>query len=256
MKVVMIGAGNVATHLSVALKKKNFNILQIFSRTEEAASRLAELVDSTWTTNILQLNQQADIYIFALKDSALSELIEKVNIPNALFLHTAGSIDIKIFSNKNNPYGVLYPLQTFSKTKSVNFNQVPLFIEGNNAKTTNQLIEIARKLSSEYHEIDSKQRLKLHLSAVFACNFTNYMYTIAEKIVMETQLPFSILEPLIAETADKIRTLTPQQAQTGPAVRFDTAVMDKHKELLAQEPNIQELYNLISQEIYKNSSTI
>lgn len=251
MKIVMIGAGNVATHLSVALKENGFTILQIFSRTEEAASCLAGIVESTWTTNLQELNKGADIYIFALKDNVLSETIEKINIPNAVYIHTAGSVDISVFSNKNNPHGVIYPLQTLSKAKSIDFSKVPLFVEGNNTQTTNLLFDIAGKLSTKCYKIDSRQRLKIHLSAVFASNFVNYMYTVAEKIVGETQLPFSILEPLIAETADKIRTLSPKDAQTGPAVRCDTEVMQKHIKLLIEEPQLQELYSLISEEISK-----
>ncbi len=255
MKVVVIGAGNLATHLTIALKKNGFTIVQIFSRTEEAANQLAKIVGSTWTTNLQELNLLADIYFFALKDDILSETINKINIPNALLVHAAGSIDIKIFGNKMNPHGVIYPLQTFSKAKEIDFDQVPLFIEGNNDKTTKLLLNIARKLSSKCYKINSEQRLKLHLSAVFACNFVNYLYTVAEEIVGEAQLPFDILKPLIAETADKIRTLSPKDAQTGPAVRFDTEVMKKHRKLLVGKPQLLELYTLMSQEIYKNSKS-
>lgn len=255
MKVVMIGAGNVATHLSVALKENGFNILQIFSRTERAASYLAGTVDATWTTNLQELNKEADIYIFALKDNVLSEIIEEIDIPNVLFIHTAGSVDISVFNNKNNPNGVIYPLQTLSKAKSIDFSQVPLLIDGNNTKTTNLLFNIAGKLSTKCFIINSEQRLKIHLAAVFANNFVNYMYTVAEKIVGETELDFSILKPLILETANKITTLSPQNAQTGPAVRFDTEVMEKHIKLLDEEPQLQELYTFISKEIYKNSKS-
>lgn len=255
MKVVVIGAGNLATHLTVALKKNGFTIVQIFSRTEDAASQLAKTVESTWTTNLQELNQKADIYIFALKDDILAKTINEINIPNALLVHAAGSIDISIFANKSNPHGVIYPLQTFSKAKKIDFDQVPLFIEGNNDKTTKLLLNIARKISSKCYKINSEQRLKLHLSAVFACNYVNYLYTVAEEIVREAELPFEILEPLIAETADKIRTLSPKVAQTGPAVRFDTEVMEKHRKLLVGKPQLLELYTLMSQEIYKNSKS-
>ena len=252
MKVVMIGAGNVATHLSIALKKSGFTIIQIFSKTEQSASQLAKIVKTSWTTNLQSLNKEGDIYIFALKDSILSETLNKIDIPNALFVHTAGSINISVFASKSNPHGVIYPLQTFSKSKEIDFNQVPLFIEGNNEETTNLLLSIAGKLSNKCFEIDSEKRLKLHLSAVFACNFANYMYTVADKIVKETELGFDILKPLIVETADKIRILSPKDAQTGPAVRLDTDVMEKHSKLLVNEPQLLELYTLISQEIYKN----
>ncbi len=255
-KIVVIGAGNVATHLSLALKKNGFNIIQIFSRTEQAASQLAEIVESTWTTNLQDLNREGDIYIFALKDNVLAETINKIDIPNALFVHTAGSINISVFGNKINPHGVIYPLQTFSKLKEIDFKQIPLFIEGNSEETTNLLLNIARKLSNKCFEIDSEKRLKLHLSAVFASNFVNYLYTAAEKIVEGAQLPFSILEPLIAETANKIRTLSPKDAQTGPAVRFDTEVMEKHCNLLVNEPQLLELYKLISLEIFKNKQLL
>lgn len=255
MKVVVIGAGNLATHLTVALKKSGFTIVQIFSRTEDAASQLAKIVESTWTINLQELNQEADIYIFALRDDILAETINKINIPNALLVHTAGSINISIFANKSNPHGVIYPLQTFSKAKKLDFNTVPIFIEGDNEETTKLLLSIVGKLTTKCFEINSEQRLKLHLSAVFACNFVNYLYTVAEEIVGEAQLTFDVLKPLIAETADKTRTLSPKDAQTGPAVRFDNEVMEKHKTLLVGKPELLELYTLMSQEIYKNSKS-
>ena len=250
MEVVVLGAGNVATHLAKALKNNGFTIAQIYSKTIASAKSLADSIESDYSTELTEIYKHADIYIYALKDSALEYIISQNIIPNAIHLHTAGSVSIDIFEGKAENYGVLYPLQTFSKTKEVDFSKVPLLVEGNNDETTKLLLNIARQLSDSCSLANSTQRMKLHLAAVFACNFSNYMYSIAEEIVTESELPFEILKPLIAETADKIKTLAPQAAQTGPAVRYDTNVMDKHLSMLKNKPELADIYKTLSNQIH------
>lgn len=251
MKVVCIGAGNVATHLSQALYKAGFAITQIVSRTEDHAKALALSVDADWTTNPDNI-EDADIYIYSVSDSALGEMIRRNPRKNGLHVHTAGSMSLSLFEGYKERGGVLYPLQTFSKGKVVNFKDIPLFIEASNADDLNILRELASAISNKVYEASSAQRQQLHLAAVFACNFTNHLFAIAESILHEADIPFEVLRPLIQETIDKTATLSPREGQTGPAVRKDFNVMDKHLDKLTDHPQWQEIYRLLSQDIIDN----
>ena len=251
MKIVMLGAGNVATHLSRTLQLSGFTIVQIYSKTKESAKLLSDLLIVDYTNRLEDVYRNADIYIYALKDSVLMSTISKLKIPNAIHIHTAGSISLKIFEGQVNQYGVIYPLQTFSKSKEINFKEVPLFVEGSDIETTNLLLTIANQLSEHCYIANSEQRKRLHLSAVFASNFTNLIYSLAEELVNDSNFSFDILKPLIAETADKIKYLSPAKAQTGPAVRFDNTIIDEHINILEQKTDLQNIYRDLSKMIYQ-----
>lgn len=251
MKIVMLGAGNVATHLSFALQKADIKICQVYSRTEASAVKLANQLNTAFTTVISDVFIDADIYIYCLKDSILEEIIPQIKVPEAIHIHTAGSINVDIFAPYFNNYGVLYPLQTFSKNKAVNFSEIPMFIEASNAEVEEKLYGLAHLLTSKVYVITSEQRIKLHLAAVFACNFTNYMYTLSSEIVKEANMEFDILIPLISETAEKIKLLPPLDAQTGPAVRMDLNVITKHLALISEIPDMKLIYEELSRQIYK-----
>ena len=252
-KIVFIGAGNVATHLAFELKKKNFDIVQIYSRTIDSANQLASLLKTKFCTKIEDVVTDADIYIFSVKDSVLSELIHNLPKNNGLLLHTAGSMPIDIFENVSTRYGVIYPFQTFSKNRTIDFEKVPLFIEGNNKIVEDNIAMIADALSEKVFRLSSEKRKQVHLSGVFACNFTNYMYTLAENILSKENIPFDVVLPLIDETASKIHTMNPSQAQTGPAIRYDLNVIEKHLSLIGDQ-NIRDLYEEISKNIYKTNN--
>ena len=248
----MIGAGNVATHLGKAFHEAGCHIKMIYSRTQESAKELAESIGCPYTTDITSTDSDADIYIVSLKDSVLETILPqlvKCN-PNALFVHTAGSVSINIWKGLTARYGVLYPMQTFSKQRKVDFNNVHFFVEANSKEDTDLLIKIASLLSSHVFEASSEQRKYLHISAVFACNFSNHMYSICEHLLSSHGLPFSAMLPLIDETAEKVHHLSPVSAQTGPAQRDDRNIMDSHLEMLKDEPDIAELYKLISKSIH------
>lgn len=249
MKIVFIGAGNLATHLSKAMRRQGFEILQIYSRTAEAAKQLASLVQADWTTSLNEIREDADLYIFSVKDSVLETLIASMPHRKGLWVHTAGSIPMDIFASYANRFGVFYPLQTFSKNKEVDFKKIPFFIEANHAADCQLLCEKASLLSDQVIEADSDQRKHLHLAAVFACNFTNHMYVLAARLVEEKGLPFDALKPLITETAAKIGDLHPMQAQTGPAIRYDQEIMAKHIALL-EDTSLQEIYRMLSENIH------
>ena len=251
MKVTLIGAGNLATQLGKSLKKAGIIISQVYSRTEDSARTLGELLEAEWLTDIKALRDEADVYIFSVKDSALSELITEVckGRGDKLFLHTAGSMPMSCFEGKALHYGVFYPMQTFSKAKDVYFENIPVFIEGDSAETEEVIRSFANMLSKRVITLSSADRKYLHLAAVWACNFTNYCYTVASNILGEHGIPFDVMLPLINETTEKIQNICPKAAQTGPAVRGDKNVMSQQLELMSDREDLQELYKMLSKGI-------
>lgn len=244
--IVVVGAGNVATHLGYAFQKAGNNVLQVYSRTEKAAKNLALKLKSSFTTDLKKLEQNADIYILAVRDDAISEILNNVKLQNGIWLHTSGSISIDTFKGKVSQYGVFYPLQTFTKNKKVNFKNLPVCLEANNERTLTTLQNLATQISENIHFVNSEQRKQLHLAAVFACNFSNYMYTIAEEILNRSNLPLDILKPLILETAGKIKSNSPSQVQTGPAKRKDKKVIGDHLKLLSENPLHLKIYRTLT----------
>ena len=251
MKVTLIGAGNLATQLGKSLKKAGVIISQVYSRTEDSARTLGELLEAEWLTDIKALRDEADIYIFSVKDSVLCELISEVckSRGDKLFLHTAGSMPMSCFEGKALHDGVFYPMQTFSKTKDVDFERIPVFIESNSVETEDVIRSLANKLTQRVIRLSSADRKYLHLAAVWACNFTNYCYTVASDILGEHGIPFDVMLPLINETTEKIQKISPKEAQTGPAVRGDRNVMSKQLELMNGKEDLQELYQMLSKGI-------
>jgi predicted short-subunit dehydrogenase-like oxidoreductase (DUF2520 family) len=248
--ISIIGAGNVATHLSLALQKKGYKIVQVYSRTAEHAKGLANQLNVDFISDLNKLSHETDMFIISLKDDAIQTVLEYVSGCKQMVVHTAGSVGIDIFKGYVNNYGVLYPLQTFSKSKPVDISNVPFFIEGNNENVVQTVAGIAKQLSMHVYETDSQQRLCLHIAAVFACNFTNHMYALAEKLLGGQGLSWNILHPLIRETTDKILTMSPGDAQTGPAVRNDQKTIAKHIEQLNNYQDLQKIYSFVSQHIY------
>lgn len=251
-KIVFVGAGNLATNLAVAFHTQQIKIAQIYSRTEQSAKALAEVVETTYTTLPEEIMNDADIYIVALKDDALLELMPRIlaGKENALMVHTSGSLPLNVWTNSLRQ-GVFYPLQTFSKQRIVDFKDIHIFIESNSERDYQLLADLASKISNAVCELSSEKRRQLHLAAVFACNFTNHMYALADKLLNQYDLPFNYILPLIEETERKIHTLAPKEAQTGPAVRYDEKIINKHLELLAGEPMMQDIYQLMSKSIHK-----
>ena len=252
MKGVILGSGNVATHLSLALASlEGIEICQVYSPTEAHAEILAERLNCDFVTDPTQIRKDADVYLFALKDQALETVIRAVPANNGLWLHTSGSMPMQVFAGYTERYGVLYPLQTFSKSKEISFQGIPLFIECHREEDKNCLEELARRLSGKVCELSSEKRRSLHLAAVFACNFTNHIYALAEEILAKEGLSRDYLFPLIDETAAKVHELPAQEAQTGPAIRYDENIINKHLGMLADDPDVQTLYRLLSQSIHK-----
>jgi len=255
MKVVIIGSGNVATHLSNALFNINCNILQIYSRNINSAKLLAKNINSEYTNDIKLLNKNADIYIVSVTDNAIKNIIEQTDYKFNRIVHTAGSVDKDIFKNNSINYGVFYPFQTFSKDKKVNFSEIPICIEANNNSFEKELINLAKKISKNVYKMNSEQRKYLHIAGVFANNFVNHLYYIAGEVLKQKNIDAEIINPLIKETANKLEKLTAFNAQTGPALRKDIVIIKKHLDLLSSKPEFMEIYKIISENIY-NKHTI
>lgn len=245
--IVFLGAGNLATHFALALSDAGHQIVQIYSKTTKSAEELASKLSTKFTTNLLEIKQDADILIYAVSDDALDSLISANIAPNAIHVHTAGSVSIDIFKGKTTNFGVFYPLQTFSKNKSLNFRVIPVFLEASDDFVAGKLQMLAESVSDKIKFLNSVDRKKMHIAAVFASNFVNYLYHVAEDIVKEAGIDFDTLKPLILETADKIRYLSPELAQTGPAKRNDAGVLMSHQQMLSEKPELQQLYHHLSQ---------
>lgn len=252
MQMILIGAGNLATQLALALADKGHVFLQVYSRTESSAQVLADALGCQAVVQPEQIQPNAELYICALKDDALPSILPRLNFGTGLVVHTAGSLPMDVLSDYSPNHGVFYPLQTFSKFRRVDFSVIPIFIEAALPESLLLLQTLALDLSQTVVPASSMQRKQLHLAAVFANNFVNYLYGISEDLVNEQGLDFRYLLPLIEETAGKVKTLSPHQAQTGPAVRFDRAVIDKHLSALKEHPDWQMLYETLSKGIFNS----
>lgn len=272
MKIVLIGAGNLATHLGKALHAAGHDMVQVFSRTMQSAETLASLLNAEPLTDIAQVRDDADVYIFSVKDSALVQLVAQLcrhdadglgedGAVNALrkakkgehervFLHTAGSMPMSVFKGMAQHYGVLYPMQTFSKQREVDFSIIPCFVEANDEFAQKQIEGLAREISGRVYQLSSEDRKYLHLSAVFACNFANHCYAISQELLEEHGIPFDVMLPLISETAAKVHEMMPKDAQTGPAVRYDENVIGKQSKLLENHPHFKKVYDSMSKSIH------
>lgn len=237
MKIVLIGRGRLATNLERALLEAGHEVASINSRTLE------------------NLPKEADVFIIAVKDSVLRDVIRAATQgrETQVFVHTAGSMPMNMFEGTTYHYGVLYPMQTFSKERAVDFSEIPIFIEASDKETLKVLKQLAESITQRVYELSSENRQYLHLAAVFACNFTNHCYAMAAEILEEHGLPFDVMLPLIDETACKVHQLHPLEAQTGPAVRYDENVIRHQTELLHDNPRMKDLYERLSLHIHEKA---
>lgn len=249
--VCVLGCGNLGTHLVQALYHAGYPILQLFSRTVESATALSDLVGGApFTTDLSKLTLSADLYICALKDSVLRDVLRKTPLKGKNIIHTAGSMPLSLLEEFTDEGGVLYPMQSFSKAKPVDFSEIPIFVEASTPEMMGKLTDMANHISKRVMPLDTEGRKQLHLAAVFASNFSNHMYSIANEQLSKLGLPFEVLLPLIDETSRKIHSLSPVDAQTGPAVRYDLNVLEAQKNRI-DNPLQQKIYELVSQSIHE-----
>lgn len=255
MKIIFIGAGNLATQLAKALLNAGHDIIQVYSRTKASASVLATIAGGAPTTDLEEIRKDADLYILAVKDSVLGDIIPQIckGREDRVFVHTAGSMPMNIFQGMALHYGVFYPMQTFSKNRDVEFAGIPVFIEGNDHLSLQTLHRMGESISNRVYELSTEDRKYLHLAAVFACNFVNHCYTLSSNILSAHHIPFDVMLPLIDETAAKVHDLTPFEAQTGPAVRFDENIIRAQAALLKNNPLTKDIYERMSMSIHRTN---
>lgn len=243
--ISLIGSGNVATHLGLALKENNYQITQVFSRTLINAKKLAGMLNAEAINNLSAL-KTVDLIIISVKDNVITKIIKQIS--NSPIVHTSGSIDLTIFGNKFKHYGVFYPLQTFNKNIDLDFSNIPICIEANNKDFELKIKQLANCISNKVISMTSKQRKQLHIAAVFSANFSNRMFSIAEDILGKTGVEFSILLPLIQQTIKQLDKNKAKNVQTGPARRKDTSIIQDHLTNI-QDKKIRDLYQKISENI-------
>ena len=252
-QVVLIGAGNVGYHLGHRFHDRGIKVAQVFSRDIQKAQELAESLESGYTNKFDEISALQDcLYLMAVKDDAISTVAHRLRLlshSHRLFAHTSGAISSQILAEHFQNFGVFYPLQTFSKGRPVDFNQLPICIYASNQVLLSALDKLGRRISQQVQTVDDNQRSVLHVAAVFVNNFTNHLFGIGQEIVDSKNLSFDLLRPLVAETAAKIMENDPQPMQTGPAVRGDQETILSHLSFLQSFPEYQNLYRIISHSI-------
>jgi predicted short-subunit dehydrogenase-like oxidoreductase (DUF2520 family) len=251
LSVSFIGAGNVAWHLAPALDNTGYAVREVFSRKEKHAYALAEkLYEASATTELDFSESVSKIFILAVPDDAITEVCRELVLPpDSILVHTSGSQPLSLISGLTPHSGVFYPLQTFTKARKVDFQDIPFFVESEDPATEKVLLAMAKTLSNKVVRISSEDRKALHVAAVFASNFTNHLLTITKEILVRNNLSFDYLKPLVAETINKGLSLGPENSQTGPARRGDLEILDKHMAFLTHDATVAEIYKLMSQHI-------
>jgi predicted short-subunit dehydrogenase-like oxidoreductase (DUF2520 family) len=249
--IVLLGAGNLAVHLSRALARKGYAIVQVYNRTAERGRKMARLFHTEYTANLSTLIPDADLYILVVSDSAIAEVAAGMKIRNGLVVHTSGSVPLQALAGTSVHYGVFYPLQTFRGARRITFSNIPVCVEANSPDGEATLVHLAGQLTTRICRFTSEQRLVLHLAAVFAGNFSNFMYAIAEELLQQHGIPFDLLKPLIRQTTANIDHPGLFSRQTGPAVREELRILEAHRDLLEEFGDYREIYHLISNSIIR-----
>ena len=248
-EIVIIGSGNVAEHLIKSFCNSAYSkVIQVYGRDQNNVKKLGDKLGVEYTSSYSSI-KDADLYIIAVSDNAISEVSSLLPFHNRLVAHTSGAMDINIIDKKNTP-AVFYPIQSFTKNRKLKFSEIPICIECEDKKGYDIILEVGKSISNNVNKISSKQRVAIHLSAVFVNNFTNHMFHIGKEIANNNNVDFDLFKPLIKETIKKIETLDPKQSQTGPAVRNDTNTMSKHIDLMKSSMN-KDIYKMISKSIFE-----
>lgn len=251
LKISFIGSGNVATQLAVALDRQGHQIQQVISKTEAHAYELARKFGAFYSSQISKLQGDSDIIFLCVPDEEIAPIAKELQHTNAICVHCSGTTPMEVFGS-HKAYGVFYPLQTFSKSRTANWLDVPILIEASDFEHLKQLRILADSISNKVVEANSAERKGYHLAAVWASNFSNHMYAVAEHLLRAQKLPFDLLKPLMLETTAKAVEMNPVQAQTGPAARKDRKTMQEHLALM-DDPKLKMLYQAISDSIQRAS---
>ncbi len=249
MKVIIIGAGNLATNLALAFYENNVNVVQIMSKNISSAKKLAKKINCQYTDD-LQNIKKADIYFISISDDAIKKVANSIFLKNKFLVHTAGAVNIDILSENTDKYGVFYPLQTFKKEQKVCFSEIPVCIEAVNENLLTNLQFIAEKITKKVYKIDSQKRLKLHIAGVFTNNFINHLMFLANKLIEDDEFSKEILIPLLEKTFSNLKNKNFYEIQTGPAKRKDIKTINKHLEFIEKNNRkIAEVYRILTESI-------
>jgi len=251
-EISFIGAGNVAWHLAPALDNAGFKVGQVYSRDQGNAQKLIErLYEAEWQPDLDFSDSPSKLFFITVKDSAIEDIATEIVLPeNAVVVHTSGSQPLSILGYlPTENIGVFYPLQTFTKTRKIHFKEIPVCIEGQNNETYTLLQSVAESISDNVYRVDSIDRKTLHLAAVFACNFTNHLYTVARQLLERKGLDFEMFLPLIHETVNKSLEIGPENSQTGPAIRKDMTVIEDHLQYLSYDEQLSRIYRNLTEHI-------
>lgn len=246
MKIAILGSGNVAYHLAKMFKEKNIPISQIFGRNEKDLQEISEQFEIPFSTTELA---DAELYFIAVNDDAVAAISKNIKNQNSLVAHTSGSLPKEILEG-NYRKASFYPLQTFSKSKTLQYSEIPFFVEAENEEDSQILENLALKISEKVMKSDYEKRKYIHLTAVFACNFVNHLFARAKEISDSQQIPFHYFLPLIKETTSKIEKIEPKLAQTGPAIRNDEKILQLHEALITEEEHLK-IYQVMNESIKK-----
>ena len=252
LTIAIIGTGNVAWHLSSALENAGHEILEVYGRDIEKAQQLSSRLYTTEAQDHLDFTEsKANLFIIAVSDQAIAPIAEAILLPEqSILVHTSGTMTLDVLSYSSADYtGILYPLQGFTKSRDLSFEEVPFLLEAEDKGTLKTLKKLCKSLKSPSYEIKSRDRRSIHVAAVFAANFTNHMVYLAESIMHRQGLDFNILKPLIIEQMNKTLQLGPSEAQTGPAIREDINTLENHHDYLSYNEQLAEIYRNISQDI-------
>jgi predicted short-subunit dehydrogenase-like oxidoreductase (DUF2520 family) len=249
MKIVIIGAGNVAFHLIKSITNSGHQLVQIYNRTIENIKESTKKIPLS--DSIGGIYPNADIYIICVKDNAIEEIANQLKMNNKLVLHTSGNRTMDILQNSSSNYGIFYPIQSFTKEIPLNFKKVPIIIEANNAEALEMLKSFAESISERVIEMNLEKRQKLNIAGVFVNNFTNHLYHLMDEYLDKESIDFSILHPIIQNTVDKIKIKSPRACQTGPAIRNDQETIENQKKILEKEIELLKIYNEFTQGIMK-----
>jgi len=248
MKVVLVGAGNTATVLGRKMKECGTEIIQVISKSEKHAHRLASTLQTEYSNNLVALHSSAQLVIIAVNDQEIATVANQLPANNAIVVHTAGAVGIEVLQSTGAKFGVMYPVQSLSKN-AVSLPEIPVLIDGNTDSVKGALSAFVSTWSAMPIFAGNEQRLRIHLAAVIANNFTNHIMALTEDFCKKEKVDFQVLLPIIKETVNRIQYTSPSLLQTGPASRGDIATIDKHLHHLNRLPELRKLYLKLTESI-------
>jgi predicted short-subunit dehydrogenase-like oxidoreductase (DUF2520 family) len=252
-KIVILGAGNLAFHIGQRLKKKGFDITQIVGRNPQHAKELAEILNAEYTCNLKLINKHADYYFICTDDNSILDISKVLRLPNKLVIHCSGTVERAVLNPISKKNAVIYPFQTFSKTRKIKWKNIPVLYETSQKSISDQIQKLILSFSKNTQEVNSKQRAELHLAAVLSGNFSNHLLYLVQNYLQKKNNPyFNLLFPLLEEIVEKAKKMNPFDAQTGPARRNDNSVLAYHQELVKDDENLKNLYSVFTKSIQKS----